>query len=461
MVSAELVGNAVAGLIYVELALAVIIPAIYVAAPGLARYVQALTGVAVLAFLIASAATVYYVFSYGNLTTANNMIVHDKLSSVMLLGAAIAAALAYIQAYYKAEEWPTHPGYYGLLPLTLFGTFFLMGSLSPLLILASWLVLSVATYIITGLPGDRNSVAAAVRYIYVGTLATLFMAAWIAAFYAGLRPPLALEALAIVAIMASIGFKLGAFPFHWWVPNVYGRADGRAIAIVAGVAKLAFLGLLVRLVYTLSGGLTPFEADALALLLAASAVVTMTLGNLSALNTGDLRAMLAYSSIAQTGYLLVGMVAVANLVSAGVNPTIALAGIGLQAVAYAVAKAPLFSLAAETEGRVKGILKGDWASAVSVAILLASLLGVPPLIGFWGKLYMFLPATSYSSILVLIALVNSGVSSVYYIRFLRDAFDEADEAPSITEESRYVLVLAALVTLLLGLAAPLVVNSFF
>ncbi|BAA80407.2 NuoN homolog [Aeropyrum pernix K1] len=461
MVSPGLVGNAVMALIYGNLALAIIIPAVYVASPSLRRYIQALTAVAVLAFLLAAIATVYHVFAYGNLTMANNMIVHDKLSSVMLLGAALAAALAYIQAYYKAEEWPTHPGYYGLLPLTFFGTFFLMGSLSPLLILASWLVLSVATYIIAGLPGDRDSVAAAVRYIYVGTLATLFIAVWIAAFYAGLRPPLALEALAVVAIMASIGFKLGAFPFHWWVPNVYGRADGRAIAIVAGVAKLAFLGILVRLVYTLSGGLTPFEADALALLIAASAVATMTLGNVSALNTGDLRAMLAYSSIAQTGYLLVGMVAVANLMSAGLNPTIALAGIGLQAVAYAVAKAPLFSLAAETGGRVKGILRGDWVSAVSVAVLLASLLGIPPLVGFWGKLYMFLPATSYSSILVLLALVNSGVSSVYYIRFLRDALDEAGEPPRISEESRYVLVLAALITTVIGLAAPLIVNSFF
>lgn len=456
-----LIARAVLGLIYVTLAVSLIIPSLHVLRPGLSRYSRDIAGIGVLAFLLAAMLTVYHTYTQGNLAMHNNMLVHDRLSATMLLGAAIAAGTAFLQAYYRAEEWPTHPGYYGLVPLVLYGTFYLLGSLNPLLVLASWLVLSVATYVVTALPGDRDSVAASTRYIYVGTLATLFIAVWIAAFYAGIRPPLALEALALVAIMASLGFKLAAFPFHWWAPNVYGRADGRVIAIVAGVAKLAFLGILTRLVYTFSGGLTPFEADAIALLLASSAVATMIVGNVAALTTADLRGMLAYSSIAQTGYILVGLTALAFYQGAGGSPSLVLAGIGLQAVAYAIAKAPLFSLAAETGGNIKGALARDWVSAVSVAILLGSLLGIPPLIGFWGKLYMFLPATAYSTLLVLIALINSGVSSAYYIRFMRDAMDSTVEnPPSISSETRYSLLIAALATLVMGLAAPLLVNTF-
>lgn len=452
--------NLILALIYLDLAIAIIVPAIHVLKPELRGYERELASIAVVAFILAAVGSLFYTFTYGNLIYHNGMLVHDRLSSVLLLAAAIAVGAAFLQSYSRVDEWPTHPGYYGLLPLVLYGVFYLLGSLNPLLILASWLVLSVATYIVTALPGDRDSVAAATRYIYVGTLATLFIAVWIAAIYAGLRPPLALEALALVAIMASIGFKLGVFPFHWWTPNVYGRADGRAIAIVAGVAKLAFIGLLTRLVYTFSGNLTPFEADALTLLLASSAVATMVAGNLAALNTKDLRVMLAYSSIAHTGYILVGLAALSFYQSFGASPSIVLAGIGLQALAYAIAKAPLFSLAAETGGKVRGILAGDRVSSVSVAILLASLLGVPPLVGFWGKLYLFLPATAYSAVLVLIALVNSGVSSVYYIRFLRDAMEESGDAPTLSSETRYSLAIAAFVSLLLGLSAPLIVGAF-
>jgi len=404
------------------------------------------------AFTGASLAAAYSSFALGEpVVLHGGHVVHDQYTSLILLASAAAAVLALLAAGSKPEEWPSSPGFYGLLPIILFGVYYLAGSSTPAMVLASWMVLSVATYVAAALPGEPDSRMAAARYIYVGTLATLVLALWVAALYSGafLAAPAGL-ALAFAGFLAALGFKTGAFPFHWWLPSVYGRANGLATALIAGVAKPAFIIVLAKAALGLAMA-APAAAPMLALLIAAIAVATMTYGNIAALTTRGLRAMLSYSSIAQTGYILVGLAAAVYFVGAGGPVTLALAGIVLQAAAYALAKAPLFALAAESE---EPALKGYPAAAA--ATLLASLLGVPILIGFWGKLYLFLPAAQYSLALVAIALVNSGVSSAYYVRFLRDALQGSQE-PSVNVKA--ALLLAALLSIAAGLAAPVIAGA--
>jgi NADH-quinone oxidoreductase subunit N len=141
----------------------------------------------------------------------------------------------------------------------------------------------------------------------------------------------------------------------------------------------------------------------------------------------------------------------------------ALAGIALQSIAYTLAKTPLFLLTSEAgrslESELRGLLARDRLSSISVAVLLASLLGIPPLLGFWGKLYMFIPIASFSIAILAIALINSGVSSAYYIRALRDVTTPPEAVVrEVRVGYRVALLLGAVATLALGLLAPLMLG---
>ncbi|MCX8165796.1 MAG: proton-conducting transporter membrane subunit [Acidilobaceae archaeon] len=426
------------------------------------QFVNLLSWMGMLAFAAASA----YLLLTGGGTFFDGLLRHDVFTSLLLLGSSASAALLLFAAGQSAASWKTYPAFHSLLPLSLFGLFFLAGAESVLVIVASWLLVSVISYVIISLPGDRESRLAAVRYIYVGIVATLFVALWITsiAYATGsdVLAPLNGSSISVMALsfaIAAVGFKLGLFPLHWWLPSVYGKADGRVVAFVASAAKLGFIALLVRTIASTFGG-----SGEAALFLAIIAALTMSYGNLAALTTGDLQRLLAYSSIAQVGYILAGLAVVVAFPDSQLEK-LALAGIALQSIAYALSKTPLFAMIAEggreLEGELKGLLSRDRVSAISSATLLASLLGIPPLLGFWGKLYIFFPLASYSLPLLAIALLNSGISSAFYIRAFRDMTSASPNPRGpLSESYRLALLVAAALTVLLGIVAPVAIGLF-
>lgn len=379
------------------------------------------------------------------------LVRHDSFTSLLLVGASISAILSLIASGRDALRWPTLPAFHSLVPLTLFGLFFLAGSNNVMTVIASWLLVSVASYVIIATPGNAESRVAAVKYIYVGVIATILLALWAPAYVyetgelAITRVASEQPLLIFPLLLAALGFKLGVVPFHWWLPSVYGKADGRSVAFVAGAVKLGFIAVIVRVLEALFGG-----SQSVAAALAAISVITMTYGNVAALTATDLQRMLAYSSVAQVGYIIAGLAVV--VYADGFYRTLALAGIALLSLAYAFSKVPLFS--ALGGGLRESGLSGDRASAISSAALLASLLGVPPLLGFWGKLFVFIPLATYSLPLLIIALINSGISSVYYVKALRDIVTKAGNE-RIADEYRIVLLLGAILIVLLGILAPL------
>ena len=404
----------------------------------------------------------------------DGLVVHDSFSAMMVLSSGVVAVVTLLAAAREPALWTTHPAYYSLLPLSLFGVFFLAGAMDALVVLAAWLLVSVISYVIIALPDDKESSKAAVRYIYMGAVATLLLGLWVAsqavsAADLGIQPLDIAPAmkgtasgLAVSLILAALGFKLGLVPFHWWLPSVYSRAHGRAVALVAGPVKIGFIALLTRIIYQASQQPFGFETLAggtlLAGTLAVASIATMTYGNIAALTPRSVQAILAYSSIAHVGYILAGLAALAYLNT--VNPSLAglaLAGIAIQSLAYGLSKAPLFSLAPEAGQDLddwRGLAGSSKATGIGVAVLLLSLLGLPPLLGFWGKLYIFIAAASYSMLLVLIALVNSGISSAYYIRILREVLTGSGEEKIISDELKAAIILASLLTIALGLLAP-------
>ena len=462
--------------LYVTLAASLLIPLVSSREEATPRVAITLSLAGVAAFTVgmlmllldASKAPVVY---YGGL------VLHDGFSSLVSLGAGIVGLITLLAASREPSLWTTHPAYYSLLPLALFGVFFLAGATDALVVLAAWLLVSVISYVMIALPDDLDSARAATRYIYMGALATLFIGLWIAgqavaAADVGLdalslapATKSSVSGLALAFLLAGLGFKLGLVPFHWWLPSVYGRADGRAVAAVAGVVKMGFIALIARIVYQAAQQPFGFEIlsgySLLATVLAVGAVATMTYGNIAALGPRNIQAVLAYSSIAHVGYILAGLAALAWIrVEKPELVNLALAGVALQTIAYGLAKAPLFSLTAEA-----GRSLDDWRglstvdnAGVYASILLLSLLGLPPLLGFWGKLYLFIAVASYSIPLLVIALVNSGVSSFYYVRIVREALQKEEKDLLLTNELKASLVVAALLTILLGLVAPLLIQ---
>jgi NADH-quinone oxidoreductase subunit N len=405
------------------------------------------------------------------------LVVQDSFTSLLLLGAALAAITYMIAIGVEGLQWASSPSLYSLIPLTLFGSFFLAGAANLLVILASWLLVSVVSYVVIASSDVKEAKGAAIRYAFVGIVATLILATSLA-FYsiasgsyvlsltplgAGSGAAREVAALSVTLLLAALGFKVGLFPFHWWLPSVYGRGDGRTVSFVAAVVKLAFIAVLGRALLVLSYG-SPLAGD-VALTVAVLAVATMTYGNVAAFTSRDLQVILAYSSMAQVGYILAALAAAAyfagNLELSMLR--LALYAVALQSIAYAIAKAPLFAFTGSTAReleRLRGLMGVSPAAAVSASVLLYSLLGVPPLLGFWGKLYLFLSTSGYTVWLTLAALINSGVSAVYYIIASRELLTKQERPPTPpARKYNIALVIAALLILVLGIVAPLFMSS--
>ena len=405
------------------------------------------------------------------------LVVQDSFTSLLLLGAALAAITYMIAIGVEGLQWASSPSLYSLIPLTLFGSFFLAGAANLLVILASWLLVSVVSYVVIASSDVKEAKGAAIRYAFVGIVATLILATSLA-FYsiasgsyvlsltplsAGSGAARGVAALSVILLLAALGFKVGLFPFHWWLPSVYGRGDGRTVSFVAAVVKLAFIAVLGRALLVLSYG-SPLAGD-VALTVAVLAVATMTYGNVAAFTSRDLQVILAYSSMAQVGYILAALAAAAyfagNLEFSMLR--LALYAVALQSIAYSIAKAPLFAFTGSTAReleRLRGLMGVSPAAAVSASVLLYSLLGVPPLLGFWGKLYLFLSTSGYTVWLTLAALINSGVSAVYYIIASRELLTKQERPPTPPAmKYKIALVIAALLILVLGIVAPLFMSS--
>ncbi len=475
--------DSVLALNYLSVALALLIAVVAALGKRTSNIIRVLAWLSILSFAAASSILLLKTMD-GPVQYYNGLVIHDKFTAFLLLGISLTGTLALIGAGKDPLIWESSPGYYSLLPLVLFGSFIITGVTDTLTLIAAWLLVSVINYVFIALPPDKESRGAAVRYIVIGAVATLFLLVWltgnsVVASIQGLQglqiSPLTLDkisGLTIAAFIAALGFKIGVVPFHWWVPSVYGKAEGRVVALVAGLTKLAFIGVLARVVYLASGGnlggvtlvkypfVTPAAAKNIALILGVLAVASMFYGNIAAVATRDMKIMLSYSAIAQVGYILAALSAVAYF--AGSNEKLAyyaMAAVAVQAVAYGLAKAPLFTLTgvAERIERLRGLMSRDSISAASVGILLMSLLGLPPMLGFWGKILMFYAVAGFSIILVIISFINTTISAAFYIRMTRDIMATDVETDVIVPgDMRLSLLTGALLIIFFGFIAPIV-----
>ena len=414
----------------------------------------------------------------GSQTTFEGLFLVDRFALafkvVVLFGTALCALLC--DTWLKNQRLQTG----AFLALVLFastGMLYLVSATDMVMLFVALELMSIPMYCLAAsLRWDDRSVEAGVKYLVLGSFATAIMLMGFAFLYAfgGVYTGEATTRIDVIAqaavaagaagelpgyaylggLLALVGllFKISAVPFHMWTPDVYEGAPTAITAWMSVVVKTVTAAVLLRF-------FGPELLDALALepVLWAIAALTMFLGNTMALTQDNVKRMLAYSSVAHGGYMLVGVLAGS---AAGAAAVLWYAGAYTVATIAAFAVLIFLSRAGhevETFDDLRGLgTKHVWLGAI-MAISMLSLLGIPPLAGFFGKFAIFRAAVSEGYvILTVIGVLTSAVSVAYYLRPIVVMFmlDRHDEAPSVAGKDWSVKVslgIAAIATVLLGL----------
>jgi proton-translocating NADH-quinone oxidoreductase chain N len=264
--------------------------------------------------------------------------------------------------------------------------------------------------------------------------------------------------LGLVLMVSGFAFKLSAAPFHFWTPDAYQGAPTSAAAFLSVAPKAATFAVLLRILLEGMPGAAPTWTAVMAFL----AIITMFVGNLAALRQRNVRRMLAYSSVAHSGYILA---AFAALQGAGV--AFAVQAVLIYTAAYAIMNMGAFlviDLVGEDAKNFNGLIRTNPGVAVSMALFMASLVGIPPLAGFFGKLWIIIAGAQSGSILVYIVVgvlvVNTVLSVPYYFGIIRNMILEEPTTETVRSKGagavRFsVYALAVLATLFGLLIIPL------
>ncbi len=398
--------------------------------------------------------------------------------ALIIIGIAIVILTA---MPYMRNRTPYTGEFYALLLIVGLAACLAVSANNLVLIYLSMEFLSITSYVLAGyLRQDRKSGEAAIKYFLYGATASAVMLYGMSLLYGAtgtvdlVEVRLALEGKApgeliwltvpaIILLLAGFGFKASLVPFHQWAPDTYEGAPTPVTAFLSTVSKATGFAILMR-VFLVALGLVQMQWVAL---LVAVSVLTMTLGNLTALRQTNVKRLLAYSSIAQAGYILIGVAAALadpRRTFTGIN------GVLIYLFVYLFTNVGAFAVVIAIEAATGKVDLKDYAGLVHRAPWLASLLtifllslaGIPPTGGFIGKFFVFGAAVqSQMWVLVAIAAVNSVIAAFYYLNVVRYMFfvpSEEDAGPiRVGLPLQAALAVAALVTLLLGiLPGPLI-----
>jgi NADH-quinone oxidoreductase subunit N len=367
------------------------------------------------------------------------------------------------------------PEVYVLLVLSLTGMLLLVSAANLLTLYMGLELMSFPLYILAAyLRDDAKSSEAGLKYFVLGSLATGLMLFGISLLFASIGtlsfnglfgainrdlfggniPPLVLMGATLTLLGAL--FKLSVVPFHMWTPDVYEGAPTPVTAIMGVLPKLAAFVLLVRLLHGPFAGLQYLWQPALAYL----AIASMLVGGTLAVVQTNLKRLLAYSTIANVGFIMVGVVAATAQGSSGV-----LFYLAVYAVTTLGIFATLMASGAHTVDDLKGLAQRSPWLAASFLLFLFSLAGVPPLAGFMGKLTVFMAAVQAGyAPLAIVGVLASVIALFYSLWLVKVIYFDAPEAdakplPAIHPALPSVIMLAAVVTLALGLF-PVILTDF-
>jgi NADH-quinone oxidoreductase subunit N len=381
-----------------------------------------------------------------------------------LLGVAIAHDYIHRTGMNRGE-------YYTLLLISTAGMMLFVQAYDLIFVFLALELLSIPLYVLSGFARPRNeSEESALKYFFLGSFSsaiflygvamiyggtgTTSLPGIVAAFQEGGAASPALLLIGAALLLIGLGFKVSAVPFHMWTPDVYEGAPSSVTAWMAVSVKVAGLAALLR-VFIVS---FPMLADQLQPVLWAIAALTMIVGNLVAIVQNNLKRLLAYSSVAHVGYLLMAFVPYGN----GEVVSRAIAAMLFYLVAYGLTSFAAWGVliaAEQNEGRVLAIddyaglgRKYPWLGVAMMAAMF-SFTGIPLTLGFWGKYYIFKAAVDGGAVgLALIGLLTSIFSAYYYLRVLVVMYMRPGE-PSVRQDGWLNLVTV-------GSAAAVVLLAF-
>jgi NADH-quinone oxidoreductase subunit N len=400
------------------------------------------------------------VLAFGGLYVA------DDVSRILKLAAFLFTAMVlFYCGGYLARRGLARGEYYVLVLSALLGVLVLSSATNLLTVYVGVELLSLSLYGLVAFDRE-NGIAAesAMKYFVLGAIASGMLLYGMSLLY-GMTGSLDLAALSaqladspgvglvmgVTFVVAAVAFKFGAVPFHMWVPDVYQGAPTAATALVATVPKLASFALAFRL---LAEGLS-LQAQEWSAMLAILAVLSVAAGNVIAIAQTSLLRMLAYSAIANVGFILFGFVAASSLgYEAALYYTLAYVLMTVAAFG-AVLAISRDGFEADRLDDYKGLSRRDPLLAAVVAVVMFSTAGIPPFVGFWAKLRVIEALLASGQLWIAVfAVVASVIGAFYYLRVVWLMYFDAPgglPGPTRAPALRLVLALNALAILLLGL----------
>jgi NADH-quinone oxidoreductase subunit N len=363
------------------------------------------------------------------------------------------------------------------------GMFLLAGANDAVTLFVALELVSIPSYVLAGYRrGDVRSAEAALKYVLFGAMSSGMLIYGLSLLYGLTGSTNILEMalrlggvgadttllVALILVLAGIGYKVAMVPLHFWCPDVYEGSPTAVTAFFSVAPKAAGFAALLRLMPVFTPLLTAYGVNALTLFMVASAV-TMTFGNLGAIWQTSLKRLLAYSSIAHAGYILMGFAVLANNPPGDLYQE-AVTAILFYLVAYLFMNLGAFWVVDHVErhagsdsiAHFRGLGKTALLPALMLSVFLFSLTGIPPLAGFIGKFLLFAVLVKGKLFaLVIIAALNTVVSLFYYVRVIRDMFlsdpdEQATSTAALSEAKLGVLggalsLVTVIPTLVLGL----------
>jgi NADH-quinone oxidoreductase subunit N len=422
---------------------------------------------------------------FGNPTTYtfNNMFVSDAMSNLLKVFSYIAVGMTLIYSRQYATDRGMLGGtlggeFYVLALFALLGQMVMISGNNFLVIYLGLELMSLSLYALVALRrGHSVSTEAAMKYFILGALASGFLLYGLSMLY-GATGSLDLTEVAkatasgtvnktvlvfgVVFVVAGLAFKLGAAPFHMWVPDVYQGAPTAVTLLLGAAPKLAAFAITIRL---LVEGLFPLAID-WQQMITVLAVLSMAVGNITAIVQTNLKRMLAYSTIGQMGFMLLGMLSgvVGGDVASASNAGNAYSSALFYSVTYVFTTLGTFGLImllarsgfeAENIDDFKGLNQRSPWFAFVMLILMFSLTGIPPTVGFYAKLAVLQSVLSTGQVwLAVVAVLLSLIGAFYYLRVVKAMyFDEPVDTTKIeaTGDMRVVLSLNGAAILALGI----------
>ena len=401
-----------------------------------------------------------------NLSYYNGMLFADNFA-IAFTGLLIVSTFLLVCMtgnFFQAEETKI-ADYISIILFTLSGAIAMVSFHNMAMFFIGLEILSISLYILAGSKRrDVRSNEAAMKYFLMGSFASgilLFGVALvygasgsfdlgqIAAYAAGGKVD-AIFSVGVVLILIAMLFKVSAAPFHFWAPDVYEGSPTLITAMMSTMAKVAAMAAFYRLFKTSFFSVMPVIAWVLSVV----AILTMLIGNLSALNQESFKRMLAFSGIAHAGYMLLAIVTLYNNTANSLffyATAYSFASIG----AFAIAIIVMRNMKSEKIEAFNGLGKKSPLLAFTLTVLMLSMAGIPPLAGFFGKYYVFLDAIRNQHIgLVIVAVITSVISVYFYFKVILAMWTKDSDEAAFSADLPYTIVS------LICLAASLVLGIF-